>query len=107
VSILMVVVLPAPLGPNSPKMVPRGTLSINSLTAVTAPKRRVNAWASTAGGSGVEFTSPGATAEPAACSEVPVSGLIAFFHDTQKLYGFMLRGQQSLTLSPVVSTSIR
>jgi hypothetical protein len=45
----MVVVLPAPLGPSSPKISPRATANESPSTAVTSPKRRVSPRASMAG----------------------------------------------------------
>ena len=39
-SILIVVVLPAPLGPSMPKMVPRGTAKLIPLTASTTSAER-------------------------------------------------------------------
>ena len=43
VSILIVVVLPAPLEPSKPKTSPALTESVSASTAVNAPKRRVKA----------------------------------------------------------------
>ena len=57
VSILMVVVLPAPLGPNRPKIEQAATLNDNSLTAVTDPKWRVRPRVSTADGTSSPFLS--------------------------------------------------
>jgi len=48
VSILMVVVLPAPFGPSRPKMEPAVTAMFNVFTAVSEPKRRVSPDVSTA-----------------------------------------------------------
>jgi len=66
VSILMVVVLPAPLGPSRPKIEPATTLNDRSLTAVTSPKRRVKPRVSTAGGT--TFVSAPAFEDPGFCS---------------------------------------
>src|ERR1035438_7504201 len=44
VSILIVVVLPAPLEPSKPKTSPALTARVTASTAVNAPKRRVRAW---------------------------------------------------------------
>src|SRR5580693_8823328 len=49
VSILMVVDLPAPLGPRKPKNWPASTRRFTSCTAVKSPKRRVSAVVSMAG----------------------------------------------------------
>src|ERR1035441_7179041 len=46
VSILMVVVLPAPLEPSRAKTSPALTARVRASTAVNAPKRRVRAWIS-------------------------------------------------------------
>jgi hypothetical protein len=46
VSILIVVVLPAPLGPRKPKMTPPGTANEIWSTAVTLLKRFTSSWAS-------------------------------------------------------------
>src|SRR4051812_33371106 len=48
-SILIVVVLPAPFGPTSPNASPRGISRSIPSTATTSPNRRVNAAAATAG----------------------------------------------------------
>src|SRR5215208_1315481 len=48
VSILMVVVFPAPLGPRKPKTSPRRTAKLTASTAVKAPYRRVSPSTSTA-----------------------------------------------------------
>src|SRR5688572_28796090 len=50
-SMRMSVDLPLPFGPSRPKIVPRGTRSETPSTAVRAPKRRVSARATRAGGS--------------------------------------------------------
>jgi hypothetical protein len=49
VSILMVVDLPAPLGPRKPKNWPGATARLTSWTAVKSPKRRVRPVVVTAG----------------------------------------------------------
>src|SRR2546425_6794359 len=49
VSILIVVLLPAPFGPRSPKMVDAGTAMVNASTATSAPKWRVRRVVSMAG----------------------------------------------------------
>src|ERR1700722_1940541 len=49
VSILMVVDLPAPLGPRKPKNWPGATVRLTSSTAVKSPKRRVRPVVMTAG----------------------------------------------------------
>jgi len=49
VSILMVVDLPAPLGPRKPKNWPGATERLTSSTAVKSPKRRVRPVVETAG----------------------------------------------------------
>ena len=49
VSILMVVDLPAPLGPRKPKNWPGATVRLTSWTAVNSPKRRVRPVVETAG----------------------------------------------------------
>src|ERR1039457_3794034 len=46
VSILIVVVLPAPLEPSKPKTSPALTARVTASTAVNAPKRRVRDWIS-------------------------------------------------------------
>src|ERR1035441_3808366 len=46
VSILIVVVLPAPLEPSKPKTSPALTARVTASTAVNVPKRRVRAWIS-------------------------------------------------------------
>ncbi len=48
VSILIVVVLPAPLGPRKPKISPSGTWKLTWSTAVKSPNRRVSSLTSTA-----------------------------------------------------------
>src|ERR1700688_97223 len=52
VSILTIVVLPAPLGPSSPKTSPRRTSKLTLSTAVKAPKRLVSSLVCIAGDSG-------------------------------------------------------
>src|SRR5713101_4726022 len=52
VSILTIVVLPAPLGPSSPKTSPRRTSKLTLSTAVNAPKRLVSSLVCIAGDSG-------------------------------------------------------
>src|SRR5260370_27249293 len=52
VSILTIVVLPAPLGPSSPKTSPRRTSKLTWSTAVKAPKRLVRSLVCIAGDSG-------------------------------------------------------
>ena len=47
VSICMVVVLPAPLGPRKPRISPRFNSRLMSSTTVCAPKRRDSPWAET------------------------------------------------------------
>src|ERR1022692_98555 len=49
VSILIVVVLPAPLEPSKTKTSPALTARVTASTAVNAPKRRVRAWISRTG----------------------------------------------------------
>src|ERR1035437_4820882 len=46
VSILIVVVLPAPLEPSNPKTSPALTERVKASTAVNVPKRRVRVWIS-------------------------------------------------------------
>src|SRR5262245_60142442 len=46
VSILIAVVLPAPLGPSSPNTSLASTAMVRALTAVSAPNDRVSAWVS-------------------------------------------------------------
>src|SRR5262249_56949657 len=57
-SILMVVVLPAPLGPRNRKISPRSTCNDRSTRASTSPNRRVRPSVATMGGRGF---GPGAT----------------------------------------------
>src|SRR5713101_4673782 len=52
VSILTIVVLPAPLGPSSPNTSPRRTSKLTLSTAVNAPKRLVSSLVCIAGDSG-------------------------------------------------------
>src|SRR5688572_5316699 len=59
VSILMVVVLPAPLGPRNPKISPARTSNVTASTAVKSPKRRVRPVTLTGGVTGVPITSGG------------------------------------------------